>query len=90
MHEHQRLDAILDQICIPMVCTYSSKLFIDHTAETAAYLKAFTEECHALEAAFSGHAVKTTVEVILMLLPIPSKDELTRCLDERLKHMQSI
>lgn len=88
MDEHKNLDEILNGICIPMVCTYSSKAVKDHTAITDAYLKAFTEECRKLKEKFDKEKIKTNVEVILMLLPIPDKEELVAELDKKLKAMR--
>ena len=39
---------------------------------------------------FDEKNLHTDIDVILMLLPVPSKGELVNKLDERLKHMQSI
>jgi Cap4 SAVED domain len=88
MDEHKNLDEILNGICIPMVCTYSSDTAKNHTAATAAHLKAFTEECEKLKAKFNEKKISTNVDVILMLLPIPSKEDLVAELDKRLKAMR--
>lgn len=90
MNKHQTLDKIYSCIVLPMVCTYSSEIFIDHTAETEAYLDAFTEEAHKLLGIFQNHIITTNVEVILMLLPVPDKNELNDELHKRLKRMQTI
>jgi len=73
---------------VPCVCTYSSGLFKTHTEATAAYLADFKKECYSLKSEFDGVNVVTNVEIILMLLPIPSKDELVTLLDEKLKRAQ--
>lgn len=90
LHEHQRLETVLDNLCIPMVCTYSSALYGAHTANTEEYLMAFVNECQNLKNIFEERKIETSVDVILLLLPVPSKDELVANLDERLKHMQAI
>ena len=74
-----------------MVCTYSSDLFKNHSDETAQYLADFKTECEALASDFFKNAtVTTSVEIMLLLLPIPDKDKLNTELDKRLKAMQSI
>ncbi len=88
LDEHKNLDEILNGICIPMVCTYSSKAVKDHTAISEAYIQAFTTECRKLKEKFDEKKIQTNVEVILMLLPIYDKEEMVAELDKRLKAMR--
>jgi len=90
LHKHQKLDVIFSSIVIPMVCTYSSDLFINHNDETADYLRDFEEECRSLHADFLKKNKATNLEIILLLLPVPNKDDLNQELDARLKSMQKI
>lgn len=90
LHEHQRLDKVMDSISIPVVCTYSSSIFDAHSDNTKEYINAFVAECKELNKIFLAKHVRTDVNVILLLLPVPNKDELVSKLDERLKHMQAI
>lgn len=90
MDKHQTLDHIYSNIVLPMVCTYSSDIFKDHSSETAQYLKIFEQECRNLDKEFLNQKIQTNIDVVLMLLPIPSKDELNTELDKRLKAMQAI
>lgn len=90
MDKHQTLDKIYSNIVIPMVCTYSSSLFAKHNEETKKYIEEFTMECLALKEEFDNKKITTNVEVILLLLPVPNKDDLNKELDLRLKAMQGI
>jgi hypothetical protein len=90
MDQHQRLDVVFSSIVIPMVCTYSSELFKNHSDDTPAYFDDFHQECEELNQLFLKHKPDTPVEIILMLLPVPCKDELNTELDKRLKAMQQI
>jgi len=90
MSRHQTLDNIYNGICIPLVCTYSSDLFASHTNETKQYIEQFMRECDSLKTIFEKHKVATNIDVILMLLPIPDKNELNREMDKRLKGLQQI
>jgi hypothetical protein len=90
LHEHQKLETVLDSLCIPMVCTYSSEIYGVHSDNTEEYLADFIGECQNLKKVFEERKIETNVDVILMLLPVPSKDELVANLDIRLKHMQAI
>jgi len=90
LHEHRRLDEVLDNICIPMVCTYSSPVFGAHNDNTERFISDFVTECRILKGIFDAKEIVTDVDVLLMLLPVPSKDELIMELDKRLKSMQAI
>lgn len=90
MHKNQKLDVIFSSIVIPMVCTYSSELFINHNNETAQYLDDFKAECIALHNEFTRKLKRTDLEIMLLLLPVPDKDDLNKELDARLKAMQKI
>lgn len=90
MHEHTRLEEILDKICIPMVCTYSSALYKSHSDCTEAYINDFLAECGSLKTLFDESKISTDVDVVLILLPVESKPRLIEELDLRLKHMQAI
>jgi hypothetical protein len=89
MDKHTTLDKIFNSIVIPMVCTYSSGLFKKHNDATAEFFKDFISECKKLHDCFKSKIIMTNVEVILLLLPVPDKDELNRTLHERLKAFQA-
>lgn len=90
MDKHQRLDKIFDGIVIPMVCTYDSNLFKAHTDNTKEYFTDFENECRELNKHFIGKKPNLSIEIILMLLPVPSKNDLNSEIDRRLKAIQSI
>lgn len=90
MHKNQKMDVIFSSIVIPMVCTYNSSLFVNHNDETQQYLDDFKKECLALHDEFNRKKPASNLEIILLLLPIPDKDELNKELDARLKSMQRI
>ena len=90
MDQHQTLENIYSSIVIPLVCTYSSKLFATHVSETREYLKDFIDECNSLHDCFLKENIETNIEFYLMLFPVPDKDLLNKELDLRLKRMQRI
>ena len=90
MHRNQKLESIYNGICIPLVCTYSSDIFSGYSNETDEYIEAFKKECYSLKELFEEHKISTSVDVILMLLPVPDKNELSKELDRGLKRMQSL
>jgi hypothetical protein len=90
MHKNQKLDVIFSSIVIPMVCTYNSSLFGSHNDETQQYIDDFKKECEALHDEFNRKKPASNLEIILLLLPVPDKDELNTELDTRLKAMQRV
>jgi hypothetical protein len=90
MHKNQKLDVIFSSIVIPMVCTYNSSLFTNHNDETQQYIDDFKKECEALHDEFNKKKPASNLEIVLLLLPVPDKDELNTELDTRLKAMQRI
>lgn len=90
MHKNQKLDVIFSSIVIPMVCTYNSSLFVNHNDETQQYIDDFKKECEALHDEFNRKKPASNLEIVLLLLPVPDKDELNKELDARLKAMQRV
>lgn len=90
MHKNQKLDVIFSSIVIPMVCTYNSSLFGSHHGETQHYFDDFKKECEALHDEFNRKKPLSNLEIVLLLLPVPDKDELNEELDARLKAMQRV
>lgn len=88
MDKHTTLEEIFDNIVIPMVCTYSSKIFETHTDATDEFFEAFIKECNELNSRFDGKKIKTDVEILLLLLPVPDKNELNAALHNKLKAYQ--
>jgi hypothetical protein len=90
LNKNTKLDTILNGVCIPLVCTYTSDMFINNTAETEQYIRDFEAECRELKRLFDEKNITTNVDIILMLLPIPNKDELNEELNKRLANMRNI
>lgn len=90
MDKHRRLDEVYSGIVIPMVCTYTSPLFGQHSDNTPQYFEAFEQDCRGVLEEFERKRVHTDCDVVLMTLPVPSKAELNLELDKRLKAMKHI
>ncbi len=89
-HANKSLDSILNSVCIPMVCTYTSDIYKNHENNSNECSKAFLEECNSLRKVFEdGHKAITKVDIILMLVPVQSKAELVTELHNRLVAMQT-
>lgn len=89
MHKHKNLDKVFDSIVIPLVCTYTSSIFDSHNDNTDEYFEELEKECKKHFNTFQAN-IDTDVELLLLLLPVPNKDELNSELDKRLKNMQKI
>lgn len=86
----QKIDNIFNNIVIPLVCTYSSDTYKNHNEETKQFINDFLSECNNLNGIFNNNLISTDIEIILMLLPVPDKDELNSALDMKLKNMQGL
>lgn len=89
IHPNQLLENVFNGIIIPMACTFTSDIFKKHSDNTKHFLDDFKNECLRLNGKFRKD-IKTSVQIILLLLPVPDKDELNTELDKRLKSMQAI
>ena len=92
MHKHTTLDNIFQSITVPMLCVYDSGLYKTHTDATDEYAKHMNIEIGKLRDLFNRRKYKitTNLNVVLMLFPVPSKEELLNELHARLKNAQGI
>lgn len=95
-----KLQDFLDSVTIPLVCTYQSNLFNTHNDEKLDnFLSDYEQEMEELKAIFDnklkniedeiGEPIKTNLNIILILFPIPSKKELVKILHQKLYHQQN-
>lgn len=91
MHQHTTLDKIFKNITVPMLCVYDSEIYKDHNSVTQEYLDALSKEVSALHQRFDtkSQAIRTDLNIILFLVPVPSKKTLVDTLDARLKNLQN-
>lgn len=99
----ESLQKLFDSITIPLLCTYSSKVFENHhDAETNDFKKEYEEEVKKLKEKLdkgltkigddfknSGEPISTNLNIVLMLFPVPCKKELVRRLHTKLYHQQN-
>lgn len=96
-----KLQDIFQRITIPLLCTYTSKVFENHTDETTdEFRKEYEEEMNGLKILFDtelvklkskatlGQPISTNLDIVLMLFPVPSKKELVKKLHTKLHHQQ--
>lgn len=83
------LDAIFDAACIPVLLTYDSEAVNAYESTSAEYVRAFTLEVERHHSTFKSKQLPK-LKIHLFLLPMKSKSELIRELDEGLKRWQQI
>ncbi len=101
LDKKNKLQDILDSVTIPLLCTYTSNAFNSHdNEETKEFIEEYEKEINELKTYFDkelkrmkeevedGAPVKTNLNIILMLFPVPSKKELVKRLHTKLYHQQ--
>ncbi|MEK9159271.1 MAG: DUF1837 domain-containing protein [Patescibacteria group bacterium] len=97
-----KMEEVLKCITVPVLCTYTSEVFNKHNDEGAeAFKKEYEEEIRKLKEIFDeklqsirgegdvNARVKTNLNILLMLFPVPSKKELVKRLHIKLNHQQN-
>ncbi len=84
------LDEVFRRACIPVLLTYDSACVGSSTSCDEAYCENFEAEIRRYHATFSNKALPTEVRIHLFLLPLESKAELVKGLDQRLKTWQAL
>ena len=103
MQNGESLQTLFDSITIPLLCTYSSKVFENHSNETTEdFKKEYEGEVQRLKKKLdeglekirndykkTGEPISTNLNIVLMLFPIPCKKELVKRLHTKLYHQQN-
>jgi hypothetical protein len=90
LSQNKSLDSIFKRACIPVLLTYDSDCLQAHSVCDAEYVEAFTREITENYHQFKEKDFPTKVTIHLILLPLSTKKELIRLLDEKLKTWQVI
>lgn len=94
MHQHTKLSDVIESVTIPILCTYTSDNFSTFDDEkNADFVKAYEEEVRKLKEYFeknNDHPLKTQLNIVLMLFPVKSKDELVSRMHNKLRALQTI
>ncbi len=89
-----KLSDKLNQINIPLLCTYNSDLFSRYDDENNEdFSSEFTSEIEGLKNYFNGkndHPLKNNLNIILILFPVRNKIELVKGLHHKLSLMQEL
>ena len=98
-HQH-KLQDLLGSVTIPLICTYESELFKKYANDgEGSFAQDYEAEVRSLKAAFdedikkipnvAGEPEPTTLNMVLLLLPIPSKEELIKILHKKAWYQQN-
>ena len=96
----ESLQNILSSVTIPVICTYESELFITfQDVNQDGFIEAYNSEITEIEETFKeeikqivvekGEPVRTDLNIILVLLPIPSKKTLVKLLHHKVWNQQN-
>lgn len=94
------LSELLDSVTVPLLCTYESELFKQFpNAEGDTFDTEYEKEIRLLKEVFinkisqikreEGEPIRTDLNIILILLPIPSKKDLVRLLHKKVLAQQN-
>lgn len=97
---NKKLQDFFKSITIPLICTYQSSIFDGITDETSTeFTAAYETEVKALKLRFddkikaieaeTGEPVKTNLNIVLVLFPVPSKKQLVGALHHKLNAQQN-
>lgn len=95
-----KLQNFLKSVTVPLVCTYQSRLFESHFDENSPkFLQDYEEEVLQLKKLFkeklsmieeeNGEPIKTDLNILLILFPIPDKKQLLKILHQKLYNQQN-
>lgn len=84
----------LDNIVIPLLCTYESKIFSKYDDESLQeFVYEYEKEVRELKKFFddnNSHRLKSKLKIILLLFPIQSKKDLVSGMHKNLSMLQSV
>jgi len=90
LSKNKSLDKIFARACIPVLLTYDSDCLKAHSVCDKAYSLAFETELREHHEHFKTQSLPKTITIHLLLLPLNTKKELIRLLNEKLKTWQEI
>ncbi|OFY82865.1 MAG: hypothetical protein A3F72_01905 [Bacteroidetes bacterium RIFCSPLOWO2_12_FULL_35_15] len=84
------LDDIFETTCIPVLLTYDSKVFQKYTTKSIAYIAEMETELLKFHKKFCDDLGKFPLTIHLFIVPLNTKDELIKSLEEKLRIWQKI
>lgn len=90
LNPHTSLDDVFSNTCIPVLLTYDSKILTKHTQKCDEYIAEISEEFIKLHESFNEKLGTFPLTIHLFLLPLNTKEELMKSLENKLKTWQSL
>lgn len=90
LNPHTSLDDVFSNTCIPVLLTYDSKILTKHTKKCDEYIAEISEEFIKLYESFNEKLGTFPLTIHLFLLPLNTKEELMKSLENKLKTWQSL
>lgn len=97
--KRMKLETCLKSVTIPLLCTYQSNFLSNHdNEESDLFIEEYEHEIKELNTHFRsklksleeniGEPIKTDLNIVLMLFPIPSKKEFVKLMHSKLNSLQ--
>lgn len=90
LNPNTSLDDIFDSTCIPVLLTYDSQVLNKHNKKSQEYLTEMETEILKFHKKFCDDLGKFPLTIHLFLVPLNTKDELIKKLEEKLRIWQQI
>lgn len=82
------LDVVFNRLVIPVLLTYDSKLIQSHTEDSQKYRDDLKAELLKHQETFKGKDLPHDIEIVLVLVPLHTKEVLAETLHNKLVHLQ--
>ena len=78
LQTEKTLDNVVDELCVPLLCTYTYNEYANHKCVSDEFLKKYEEEMQELITYFKNKQYQPPkcLSIILMLFPVPDKNKL--------------
>lgn len=90
LNPYTSLDDVFSNTCIPVLLTYDSAILAKHTQKCDEYIVEISKEFIKLHQKFSEKLGKFPLTIHLFLLPLNTKEELMKSLENKLKTWQNL
>lgn len=84
------VDEVFSRVCIPVFLTYDSECISKHSELCDSYGTDFANEVEQVYRSFSSRDLPASVQIQLFLMPLDSKVELVKALDQNLRMWQEL
>lgn len=90
LHPNTSLDEVFERMCIPVLLTYDSNVLKIHTKATEEYIEEIGQEFRKVHERFCMRLGNFPLTVHLFLLPLNTKEDLIKSLNDKLQAWQNI